>query len=472
MAEPEPVVSVAAAPPAVPEGAEPAAVLDLTATASFLRAHFEHVPPGAIEVRLIRDDKNKSFPIQRHWYPSADSFIEVLPRLLPVAMKQGRGVFFGVLPRIAERKGKSEDAIPGMAAWTDLDFKDFVGGEEEARRRLKAFPLPPTAVSMTGHGLHPYWFMKEPTDVAVLAALSARLAEALNGDYVADAARVLRLPGSFNHKDPERPLPVVLEVLDLSRRYNPDDLDVVLPDLGRTSDPAKGEPLEGIDSVVFGTELSPRILAVFEAHPEVRDLFEGKGKPETDARGKSLDTSSSGYDISLACALARRGVADEGEIATALCLRPDGRAREKGKRYILRTVRNGLRHISASEQGPGDDDPSGLPIIEVPDRHLRDLVEQGWRALHRANLGPSIFLRAGCLARLAWVEGVPRIEPMEDQAVYGHLARVANWVRHWPSGTSPCCRWSWRTSRALVSAWMSLASTPRPWRSCSRTTSS
>jgi hypothetical protein len=94
----------------------------------------------------------------------------------------------------------------------------------------------PTAIvaSGTGNNVHAYWRLAEPVDPATAEELNGALAAALGADpVVRDAARILRLPGTFNHKhDP--PTGVQLEHPD----ENPVDVDAlraVLPEVTNTS---------------------------------------------------------------------------------------------------------------------------------------------------------------------------------------------------------------------------------------------
>jgi hypothetical protein len=73
--------------------------------------------------------------------------------------------------------------------------------------------------------------------------------------------------------------------------------------------------------------------------------------------------------------------------------------------------------------------PPRLPRIEVNGRQMRDIVADAWRVLHRANTGPSVFQRGGGLVRLRRTEGDPHVESMSEDVVYGHLLRIADWVR-------------------------------------------
>ena len=166
----------------------------------FLISLFKHMPQGYIEVRII-EDKKKGRVFDRRWYSTVDGLLADLPHIIKFAEDKKAGIFFGVLPRFSEGVGKSEDTLPGIAAWVDLDFRDYKGGEGECRKILEQFPLPPSVIVRTGHGLHAYWLFREPEEPTVLVNIAARLANALGGDNVADAARIMRLPGTMNLKE-------------------------------------------------------------------------------------------------------------------------------------------------------------------------------------------------------------------------------------------------------------------------------
>src|SRR5262245_32873539 len=108
----------------------------------FLRSIFRSAP-GFIEVRLIEDKKGGEV-IKRTWFATVDQLLADLPALRLLADERKAAVFFGVLWRGERGKGKAEDLIGGCVAWSDLDFKDFPGGEAEARKRLAEFPIKPS----------------------------------------------------------------------------------------------------------------------------------------------------------------------------------------------------------------------------------------------------------------------------------------------------------------------------------------
>ena len=139
------------------------------------------------------------------------------------------------LPEGYEGRGTAADVTRWAALYCDLDVK--VGGlpsMEAARAVIDAvsemLEHEPVALIESGHGLQPVWSMDpedERTDLAAdernraaaralmrrFGRLVAHAAEMVDEqhrghvDSVFDLARVLRLPGSVNRKDPDHPVP-------------------------------------------------------------------------------------------------------------------------------------------------------------------------------------------------------------------------------------------------------------------------
>jgi Mrp family chromosome partitioning ATPase len=137
-------------------------------------------------------------------------------------------VYFGVASRRADTgTGTSDDCLSLGALFLDVDCKTRT--QEEARATLNGLPFLPSIVVNSGGGFHVYYLLREPVDVqadrAGLTALLRRLAGALDGDLAAaEPARILRVPGTHNHKyDPPRVVEV--DVFEPARRYNLSDFD-------------------------------------------------------------------------------------------------------------------------------------------------------------------------------------------------------------------------------------------------------
>jgi RepB DNA-primase from phage plasmid/CHC2 zinc finger len=122
-------------------------------------------------------------------------------------------VYCGVLLRTQRAGGR------GAVAGSHLAFMEI--DTPDARERLERFACPPTmlvASGSPGH-LHAYWQLSTPIGVHELEAANRQLAYAIGGDLASvDAARILRPPGSWNHKHTP-PTPVRLLELHPARGY-------------------------------------------------------------------------------------------------------------------------------------------------------------------------------------------------------------------------------------------------------------
>lgn len=125
------------------------------------------------------------------------------------------------------------DPIAKRAFHLDLDGKDF-GGTENAVRELQVFVkatgLPPPSIYVnSGRGVHVYWCLEFDIPVAewkvIALALKAKCEELgfkADASATADAARVLRAPGSLNRKG-EMPIPCVV-LADNGTEYLPEEI--------------------------------------------------------------------------------------------------------------------------------------------------------------------------------------------------------------------------------------------------------
>jgi hypothetical protein len=126
-----------------------------------------------------------------------------------VSYHQYENVYFGVAARKNATNGTLANCTVLNCLFADLDFKAFPS-LETARSKLKQFPLRPSYIVNSGGGLHCYWMLRHPIDLqeraAEAKALLRRLTRAIGADIdAAEPARILRIPGTYNHKyDPPR----------------------------------------------------------------------------------------------------------------------------------------------------------------------------------------------------------------------------------------------------------------------------
>lgn len=163
------------------------------------------------------------------------------------------------LPSGSRTSRTNVTAIPGL--WADIDIrhdahksKNLPETIEEAKSIIPP-QFPPSLLVHSGHGLQVWWVYREPD---APDGLCERLQAVMRGkatlhgwtiDATHDAARVLRVPGTVNHKS--KPVPVqVLEESDI--RYNPEDFDDVLPEVKQAAPSVEAHDFERLptDGVV------------------------------------------------------------------------------------------------------------------------------------------------------------------------------------------------------------------------------
>jgi hypothetical protein len=184
----------------------------------FLAGLYRYCESGEIEFRCL--------PSKWRFFVSLDNF--QMPSL------PNENVFFGVGTRNGSGTGTKNELIAIPAIWADVDYKDTT--KEKLQSLIKEFPFKPSAVVRSGGGNHIYFFLREPADRTQLddvENINRRLAAYFGGDLQAvDASRILRLPGTRNHKyDPARRVEISYFNPDL--RYDFSDFDF-LPDVEAT----------------------------------------------------------------------------------------------------------------------------------------------------------------------------------------------------------------------------------------------
>jgi len=120
--------------------------------------------------------------------------------------------YFGVCPRV-EPAGEKCSVSYITVLWADIDYgreghnKDSkYQTKEEALLVIQQFEIPPSIIVFSGHGFQPYWLLSEPELIddeekrTRVESILKGIAIAIGGDSVHDVSRVLRIPGTENHK--------------------------------------------------------------------------------------------------------------------------------------------------------------------------------------------------------------------------------------------------------------------------------
>ncbi|MCD2264173.1 hypothetical protein K3888_15860 [Dietzia aurantiaca] len=222
-------------------------------------------------------------------------------------------VYFSVCPLADEAVSRAAgDVAKIRALWCDLDYKTL-HTEDNALAVVDALSdvldSPCAAVVHTGNGVHAYWRVRNSADdsadvtdrnrgwVADLVlrwgGLVQRVADSVEPgarvDNVYDLARIMRLPGSMNVKDPDSPAPVVVDLLDPAARDKRGRAPAIgLSRLGRILREVGAEPISGrrsvlrsVDRAIPESEVVDWVNSVpgadadaHEMSPELRELVD------------------------------------------------------------------------------------------------------------------------------------------------------------------------------------------------------
>jgi hypothetical protein len=164
----------------------------------------------------------------RRWYPATDAGLLTAAR---DAVRWGDGwdCYIGVLPRLG-RLGGSEGVSAARHVFADVD-----GGCEGVDGTLRLLSdavsrgLPePHMTVVSGNGIHVYWRLSSPFAMPtnaereefrdllkrVVLKVGGKAPYAHADPSAADVARILRIPGTLNHKDRDSPKRVYIHALN------------------------------------------------------------------------------------------------------------------------------------------------------------------------------------------------------------------------------------------------------------------
>lgn len=186
-------------------GSEPARV--------FFANAFKTIP-GYIELRAFK----KGEKVHRTWTEDVDDAAQF------VAEHEDRDVYYGVGVRAVEG-GTKNDVGGTTALWAEFDTEKF--GLDDIEEAAKIFRWPehirPSCLVHSGHGLHLYWYLEKPlTDIDTIETCNKVLGDFVPSDNIWNADRILRVPGSLNHKGSPKPCYVGWQYP--WRRFDPDTL--------------------------------------------------------------------------------------------------------------------------------------------------------------------------------------------------------------------------------------------------------
>lgn len=269
-------------------------------------------------------------------------------------------------------KRASRDEINSLhGVWADIDFKapfrksnKLPEGLDDLRSLLSKIPHKPSYVINSGYGIHLYWIFREPwffeseEDRAKAEKLSlgwhgfvCEQAKSLGWELqnLGDITRILRVPGTFNHKQ-SPPIPVSI-FESCPNRYNPQDFEDFLIEM-----PSSGEG-GGVFPPLSLTLTPPleKFQALYSSNKTFRDTYHKKRKLE--------DSSTSAYDQSLADFAALNRWSDQ-EIAGLIIqfrqFHQDSPEKALREDYIRNTIQKA--RIVAKTNGVKDPEHPLIPV--------------------------------------------------------------------------------------------------------------
>ncbi|MGV8057790.1 MAG: AAA family ATPase [Smithellaceae bacterium] len=111
--------------------------------------------------------------------------------------------------------------------WVDIDFKKD-DDEAKAQQKIDKFSLKPSIIVNSGKGYHLYWILQTPAkqdDIQKIEEINRKLVFHFDGDKAStEAARILRLPGTYNIKY-NPPILATTEQINQNTVYNLSDFD-------------------------------------------------------------------------------------------------------------------------------------------------------------------------------------------------------------------------------------------------------
>jgi hypothetical protein len=318
---------------------------------------------------------------QSNWFQNVESAIQFAESMRQHDLYVGVG--FSGQDYGPSRRCPSQEVAGIVGLWADLDLKSDAHPKaalpatiEEA---IKILPeqLPPTFVIRTGNGAHAWWLFREPLifasdeerrdagNLALRWQSLLRLNAAGHGwsfDRLADLARVLRVPGTQNCKNPSSPKPVEI-FTQTDRRYNPSDLaeyleDQEIPDAETQERAAQAwkakfadKPLAVDPSATVSDELLGRYM---DSDPRFKKTWLRQ-------REDLKDQSQSGYDLALANFGFENGLSEEQVVELIIHHRRIHSQRPRTRLdYFQRTIAKAFRRnedIAAPVEVPGQPAP-------------------------------------------------------------------------------------------------------------------
>ena len=201
-------------------------------------------------------------------------------------------VFFGVCPRETTKPDPSHIRyITALWAGIDLALDGYAGkdsyfdGPAWAAKAVRSFPLPPSIIVESGHGMHLYWLFRDVMQIPDPLWVEHELRRfnayfQCRKEVTIDT--MLRLPETYNFKVPSSSVVCEVKYLNTDFRYAPEDFEgTKLPtDVGSPAAERLASAGSAVDPIHGPTG--------------IREPVEEKVENLRQEPGQSLDTDSAG----------------------------------------------------------------------------------------------------------------------------------------------------------------------------------
>lgn len=194
----------------------------------FLEALFDDYCRKTGGFIMVKSSSRPFVKTSTRYYPNVDG-------LAREQYSDEQHVYFGTCPR-ERMKSEKEHIRYATVVWAGLDVgpdgysgkdKHFFN-ERQAQAALKSFPRPPSIIVKSGRGMHLYWLLKrvrEIGDVDGFEALLRRISDYFQCPAHVGIDATLRLPETYNPKNPAQVVTCEIEHLDPSCRYSLEDFE-------------------------------------------------------------------------------------------------------------------------------------------------------------------------------------------------------------------------------------------------------
>ncbi len=188
---------------------------------------------GYIEIREIADGQAKT-----KYFKSAKELINTYDPSID------KNIYIGMMTR-DKKRGKLQDTLKTRALWLDFDdVESYI--QVEYILNMNKLPQPSIVVN-SGHGYHVYYILDKAAGREIEPIIK-KLAYTTGADGKAtDLARIMRVPGTLNVKDPYNP--VKCEVMSMSKNtFNLDELAAALGVEAKAKEQPQREPEQAAEA--------------------------------------------------------------------------------------------------------------------------------------------------------------------------------------------------------------------------------